>query len=76
MQSSLIWSGALSCLGEWGEQRKSSLVVRTPPEPCPLCLPFSRSRTLSHFSPLSSSAINGNHLSSNVTIAYEFFVSL
>lgn len=73
MQSSLLWSRALSCLGEGaalqGTARKASIIECT----LPLCLPSPRS---SPFPPLSSSAINGNNLSSEATIAYEFFVSL
>ena len=64
------------CCQRHGEKKPHCPLPLTP-QLCFLPLPFSHSRTFSHISlSLPSTEINGNNLSSNVTTAYEFFVSL
>lgn len=73
----LFWEGVVRGVQPETGRKENSLSPPHHPQVCFLTLPFSRSRTFSHFSlTLPSSEINGNNLSSNVTTAYEFFVSL
>lgn len=69
-----MWGGAL-----FEEGREESIFVQAPlPQHGLLAgLSIALMHFFSHISPsLPSSEINGNNLSSNVTTAYEFFVSL